>query len=190
MGRALGQKLRLILLDRDGVINEESSDFIKSPAEWQPLPGALAAIKHIQSQYMVGVATNQSGIARGLFTHETLSAIHATLNERLVSIGGTPVPIFFCPHGPADECGCRKPAPGLLFAAMNHFAVDASATLFIGDSSRDIEAAQQAGCGSGLVLTGNGQATKSRGQAGPDHIWSNLEQAARNLTDRHQDLDV
>lgn len=154
--------IRLILLDRDGVINRESEAFVKHPQEWVALDGALAAIARLQRRYPVAVATNQSGLARGLFDFPELHAIHAKMNAELTAAGGDGVPVFFCPHGPQDGCDCRKPLPGLLEQAMAHFGVEAPQCLFVGDSERDLEAAANAGCHPVLVLTGNGADTASR----------------------------
>ena len=135
----------LILLDRDGVINHESSDFIKSPDEWQPIDSSLEAIAALQEQYTVAVCTNQSGLARGLFSLTSLHAIHTKLQSGICAVGGKPLEVFFCPHLDGDNCLCRKPKPGLLVQAMAQFSAAPSHTLFVGDSKRDIEAAQAAG---------------------------------------------
>jgi len=112
------KNLNLILLDRDGVINMDSPDFIKNPDEWQPLPNAIAAIVQLQRQFKVAICTNQSGISRGLLSEDTLAAIHAKLNDLVQSSGGNRLPVFYCPHHPDDNCPCRKPQPGLLQAAI------------------------------------------------------------------------
>ena len=151
------RNLQLILLDRDGVINYDSPDYIKSADEWQPIPGALEAIVAMQKQFRVAVCTNQSGLGRGLFDTATLAGIHAKLQQHLSAAGGTPIDIFFCPHHPDDGCSCRKPASGLLDAAMQAYAIDATTTVFAGDSTRDLEAAKRAGCHPVLLLTGNGR---------------------------------
>ncbi len=150
----------LIILDRDGVINYESKDYIKSPDEWLAIPGSLQAIAALnQAGFQVVVATNQSGLARGLFDLAMLSKIHAKLKAELAAEGGVLSDIFFCPHHPQDQCYCRKPQPGLFLQIRDKYAVDLSELFFVGDSISDIQAAKNAGCKPLLVLTGNGQTT-------------------------------
>ncbi|MEM7101018.1 MAG: D-glycero-beta-D-manno-heptose 1,7-bisphosphate 7-phosphatase [Pseudomonadota bacterium] len=151
--------LDLILLDRDGVLNAESEEFIKSPSEWTAISGAAGAVAQLQSKVDVAVCTNQSGIARGLFSPTDLEAIHKKLQQTLSDRGAKPIDIFYCPHGPDDNCLCRKPLPGLLHAAMGRFDANPDKTLFVGDSIRDLEAGLAAGCHVALVLTGNGQSS-------------------------------
>jgi len=124
---------QLLILDRDGVINQDSDDYIKSPDEWVPIPGSLEAIARLShAGFRIAVATNQSGLARGLFGLETLNAIHRRLRDRVESEGGRIEMIAFCPHGPNDGCNCRKPRPGLLLEFAARFDVDLSAVPFIG----------------------------------------------------------
>lgn len=152
----------LIILDRDGVINFDSPDFIKTEAEWLPIPGSLEAIAQLnQSGYTVVVATNQSGIARGLFDIATLNRIHHKMQQTLTALGGNIHSIYFCPHTPQDNCLCRKPKPGLFHQIAEVFDIDFSKTtvMAVGDSLRDLEAAFDAGCQPILVLTGNGVKT-------------------------------
>ena len=150
-----------VILDRDGVINHDSPDYIKSPLEWEPIPGSLEAIAHFnQAGFRVIVATNQSGISRGLYDLATLAKIHHKFLELLKPAGGKIEEIFFCPHLPADHCLCRKPQPGLLHQIEKKYGVDLASTYFIGDSLSDVQAAQRAGCLPGLVLTGNGKNTQ------------------------------
>ncbi len=151
--------IKLILLDRDGVINEESDAFIRAVEEWKPLPGSLEAIVRLQAQFKVAVCTNQSGVGRGYLNEHQLADIHDRLNRHLISLGGSALDIFFCPHLPDAQCTCRKPAPGLLIAAMQAYGVSASKTVFVGDSPRDLEASLAAGSQPALVLTGNGSRT-------------------------------
>lgn len=153
------QRLSTILLDRDGVLNIESSSFIKRPAEWLPIDRAMTAVAKLQQHFQLAVCTNQSGIGRQLFTLSQLDAIHQKLQSQLQQAGGQCIDIFFCPHLPEQGCDCRKPAPGLLAAAMTHFSASPDTTLFVGDSQRDIEAGLAAGCHVALVQTGNGQTT-------------------------------
>ncbi len=153
----------LVVLDRDGVINEESFAYIKSPEEWRPIPGSLEAIARLkQAGHQVVVATNQSGIARGLFSEETLTQIHEKMQNALRKLGTELDGIFYCPHHPDDSCDCRKPKPGLLMAISKKFKVPMTSAIYIGDSQRDISAAMQVGAKPILVLTGNGQATASQ----------------------------
>lgn len=158
----------LVILDRDGVINEDSPDFIKSPAEWIPIPGSLEAIARLtRAGWRIAIATNQSGLARGLFTPETLTAIHDKLLQAVADAGGAIDGLFFCPHGPADDCDCRKPRPGLYRQVAAAFSVDLAGVPVIGDSLRDLESAVTVGARPLLVLTGKGEATRNRGGLPP-----------------------
>ena len=148
-----------MLLDRDGVINFDSPDYIKNPDEWQPIPGALEAIAQLQRHVRVAVCSNQSGVGRGLFDEATLSRIHDKLNAQLSAHGGKAVDVFYCPHHPDDGCPCRKPAPELLTRAMQAYAAAPAATLYAGDSEKDLLAAANANCRAALMLTGNGAVT-------------------------------
>lgn len=153
----------LIILDRDGVINEDSPDFIKSPDEWIAIPGSLAAIAKLnKAGHTVVIATNQSGVARGYFDLAMLEKIHAKMQTALAVMGGHIDAIFFCPHGPADNCDCRKPKPGLYQQIAEKFNTDFSDALSIGDSARDVEAAQAAHCKAVLVKTGKGEAEQEK----------------------------
>ncbi|HVY53994.1 MAG TPA: D-glycero-beta-D-manno-heptose 1,7-bisphosphate 7-phosphatase [Gammaproteobacteria bacterium] len=148
----------LIILDRDGVINHESHAYIKSPEEWLPIPGSLQAIAKLnQAGFEVIIATNQSGLARGLFDQTMLELIHDKLNRSLAAEGGKIKDIFYCPHHPEDKCGCRKPMPGLFTQIKQKYQVNLAEVYFVGDSYTDILAATNAGCKPILVLTGNGQ---------------------------------
>lgn len=152
---------QLIILDRDGVINEDSDEYIKSPDEFIPIAGSLAAIARLtQAGYTIVVATNQSGIARGYFDEATLQAMHEKLYKLLATEGGRIDRIYYCPHGPDDQCDCRKPKPGLLQQILNDYPVDPAATIAIGDSLRDLQAAQAVGISSMLVRTGKGKKTE------------------------------
>jgi len=152
--------MKLIILDRDGVVNEDSDDYIKSPDEFVPIAGSLAAIARLkQAGYTVVVATNQSGVARRLFDIGTLNAIHEKLQRELARYGASLDGIFFCPHGPEDGCECRKPKAGLLREIATRFQVDLDCVPSIGDSLRDIEAAREVGATPILVKTGKGQRT-------------------------------
>jgi D-glycero-D-manno-heptose 1,7-bisphosphate phosphatase len=157
--------MKLIILDRDGVINEDSDEYIKSPEEFIPIPGSLEAITRLNhAGYMVLVATNQSGIARGLFSMETLNQIHDKLKQLLNAYGGRIDGIFFCPHGPEDKCHCRKPQPGLYEEIAQRLDIDLFEVPAVGDSLRDLQAAQLVGATPILVRTGKGERTLDKGE--------------------------
>lgn len=149
----------LIILDRDGVINQDSDHYIKSPEEWIPIPGSLEKIASLsQKGYRIAVATNQSGVGRGLLSEEILEAIHDKFRYELKKLGGHVEGIFFCPHHPDEGCECRKPKPGLLLKIAQHCQTDIRKAWFVGDSRVDIEAARVVGCQPVLVKTGKGLA--------------------------------
>jgi len=149
--------MKLIVLDRDGVINQDSDAYIKSVDEWIPIEGSLEAIARLNhGGYTVVVASNQSGIARGYFDIETLSAMHRKMDDMLASVGGRVDAVFFCPHGPDEGCSCRKPKPGMLLEIGQRFNVPLSNVIFIGDSVADIKAATSASAKTMLVRTGKG----------------------------------
>lgn len=153
--------MKTAILDRDGVINYDSSDFVKSPDEWIALPGSLEAIARLnRAGWRVVVATNQSGIARELFDMDTLNAMHLKLRQQLAAVGGHIDAFFICPHGPTDQCTCRKPLPGLFQAIAQRFDLDLQQCVSVGDSLRDLQAAHAMGCATALVLTGNGAKTQ------------------------------
>jgi len=157
--------MRLVILDRDGVINEDSAAFIKSPAEWRPLPGSLEAIARLtQAHYHVVVVTNQSGVGRGLFDIDTLHQIHATMEQELLRRGGRIDAIYYCPHGPDDDCSCRKPRAGMFRDLAKRLQMDLSGVPAVGDSLRDIQAAQVVKARPILVRTGKGLTTEQRGE--------------------------
>jgi len=152
--------MKLVILDRDGVINEDSVEYIKSPNEWWPLPGSLEAIAKLNHfGFKVAVATNQSGLARGLFSIDEFNAIHHKLHQALDRIGGQLECLVFCPHGPNDGCACRKPKPGLLLQIKERLGVELENVPVIGDSMRDIVSAKAVGAHPILVKTGKGQKT-------------------------------
>ena len=157
--------MKLVILDRDGTINIDSVDYIKSPEEWQPIKGSLEAIARlIQADYRVVVATNQSGIGRGLFDTQALFAIHDKLQRALGQVGGRIDAFFFCPHKADDNCRCRKPQPGMLIEAGRRFNVALEDAFMVGDSRKDLDAAAAAGVRPVLVLTGNGAKTEKEGK--------------------------
>ena len=147
----------LIILDRDGVINRDSREFVKNADEWQPIPGSIEAIAKLsKAGYTVTVASNQSGLARGLFSRNALRAMHRKLRRLVAAKGGHIDRIVICPHGPDDGCRCRKPAPGLLRRLARHYGTSLDRVPAVGDSLRDLEAAAAAGAAPILVRTGNG----------------------------------
>ncbi len=153
----------LVILDRDGVINHDSDDYIKSPDEWQPLPGSLEAIARLcRADYTVVVATNQAGVGRGLFSLEMLTRIHRKMASSIRDKGGRLDSIFFCPHSPADQCGCRKPKPGMLLEISDRLSIGLSGVPVVGDSLRDLEAAAAAGAMPVMVKTGRGRLTQEK----------------------------
>jgi len=157
--------MKLIILDRDGVINEDSDEYIKSPDEFLPIPGSLEAIARLNhAGYMVVVATNQSGIARGYFSMDTLTQIHDKLKRLLSAYGGRIDGIFFCPHSPDDQCHCRKPRPGLYEEIAHRLKTDLAEVPAVGDSLRDLQAAQQVGATPILVRSGKGERTLAKGE--------------------------
>lgn len=182
----LPPNLSLVLLDRDGVINADSKDYIKVPDEWTPISGALEAIVQLQQHVNVAVCTNQSGIDRGLFSLDNLHAIHEKFQSALTSAGGSPISIYFCPHGPDSGCNCRKPRAGLLTAAISQFGGTPSSTLFAGDSPRDLAAAEAAGCLPVLLRTGNGTKTLARAHPTPITFDDLSELAASILATKRQ----
>ena len=152
--------MKLIILDGDGVINYDSDVYIKSPEEWQPIPGSLEAVARLtQSGYRIVLATNQAGLAKGLFSLEDLHQIHNKMYKQLFEVGGNIDAIFFCPHSPKDECSCRKPRPGMLQDISKRLGATLADVPFVGDSLRDLQAAITGGAKPVLVLTGNGKAT-------------------------------
>ncbi len=152
--------MKLVILDRDGVINEDSDDYIKSPAEWKPIRGSLEAIARLhRAGWRIVVATNQSGVARKLFNLDALARIHETMHRQVRDAGGIIDAVFFCPHGPDDQCDCRKPEPGMLRDIARRLHIDLTGVPAIGDSLRDIQAAQAVGASPVLVKTGKGSIT-------------------------------
>ena len=163
--------MKLIILDRDGVINEDSDAYIKGPDEWQPIKGSLAAIARLtKAGYRIAVATNQSGVGRGLFDLATLAQIHAKMQQAVSSAGGRIDAIFFCPHPADSNCGCRKPRPGMIHEILHRFGVPPAGVIVVGDALRDLQAAASAGCQPVLVLSGKGRATMQAGGLPPSTL--------------------
>ena len=173
---------RYVLLDRDGVINHDSEDFIKSPEEWQPIAGSLEAITLLnQHGYKLAVISNQSGLARGLFDEAMLEKIHAKMHRMLANKSGEVAAIYFCPHAPDSQCNCRKPKPGLLIQFAKDKEADLTQIYFIGDSLRDIQAAQAVGAKPILVKTGKGEETLKDNPNLNIPVFENLYAAAEYI---------
>lgn len=175
---------RLVILDRDGVINEDSEEFIKSTDEFHPIAGSIDAIARLsEAGFTVAIASNQSGLARKLLDRPTLEAIHANLRQAVRDAGGDLGRIAYCPHHPDDGCACRKPEPGLLNDLGRQYGVSLLNVPVVGDSARDIDAAIAAGARPILVLTGNGALAKAQldreGRA--VETYSNLAEVADTL---------
>jgi len=159
--------VKLVILDRDGTINADSDAFIKTPEEWKPLPGALEAIARLNhAGWHVAVASNQSGLGRGLFDVGSLNAIHAKMHKALAALGGRIDAVFYCPHAPDENCQCRKPLPGLFEQIGERFGVDLRTVPVVGDAPRDLQAGAAVGCQPHLVLTGKAEGL--RGQPLPE----------------------
>lgn len=169
------QAINLIILDRDGVINEDSDAYVKSVEEWLPIAGSIEAIAAMRENgYEVAVATNQSGIARGYFSIDVLDAMHEKLRGLLFDLGAEIGPITYCPHGPDDDCDCRKPKPGLLRKIAEHYQCDLNRAYMVGDSLRDLQAGAAAGCHCVLVKTGKGAKTWKKMVSGEAGDWPEL----------------
>ncbi|MEH6625474.1 MAG: D-glycero-beta-D-manno-heptose 1,7-bisphosphate 7-phosphatase [Motiliproteus sp.] len=155
---------KLVILDRDGVINEDSDDYIKSLKEWHPITGSIDAIARLSlAGYTIAVATNQSGLARGYFTLETLGQIHSKMNELVAEKGGCISAIAYCPHHPDDQCDCRKPKPGLVNQIEKMLDTSAKDAYFVGDTEKDMQVGVSKGCIPILVKTGKGARTLEKG---------------------------
>lgn len=158
--------MSLIILDRDGVLNEDSDAYIKTVDEWIALPGAAEAVGRLtKAGYTIAVATNQSGIARGYYSVETLNAMHEKMSNLAAEFGGKFAAITYCPHGPDDTCDCRKPLPGLIHQIEQQLNVSAQGAWMVGDSIRDLEAGVAAGCIPVLVRTGKGVSSEAKLEA-------------------------
>lgn len=177
--------MKTIVLDRDGVINADSDQYIKSPEEWHPIPGSLEAIANLYNNgYRVAVASNQSGLARGLFDEFTLARIHQTMAAEAEAAGGFIDGVFYCPHGPDEGCACRKPGTGLLEQIENEFQCVLHGAYFVGDSLKDLQAASAYQMKPVLVRTGKGAGTEAElDDAGLKHVpvYDNLSLAVQQL---------
>ncbi len=175
--------MKLAILDRDGVINYDSAQFIKSPDEWKPIPGSLEAIARLNhAGYRVVIASNQSGVGRGLFDMGALNAINDKMYRALAQVGGRIDALFYCPHAAESSCDCRKPKPGMLLDIAQRFNVDLDGVPSVGDSLRDLQAAAAAGARPMLVLTGKGRKTRASGGM-PDGtlVFPDLSEAVRQI---------
>lgn len=178
----------VVILDRDGVINEDSEHYIKSLEEWRPIPGSIEAMARLcHGGYRIAIATNQSGLARGLFTPAHLDAMHQRLRELLAAQGARVELIAFCPHGPDEGCNCRKPRPGLLLSIAKRLDLDLTEVPVIGDSVRDLEAALAVGASPWLVRTGKGEQTLARL---PEHPELGVQGAIPVFNDLNAAADV
>ncbi len=187
--------MRLVILDRDGTINEDSDDFIKGPEEWHPLPGSLEAIGRLnRGGWRVVVATNQSGLGRELFTPSELFGIHEKMNRLLQTHGGHVDAIFFCPHHPDDDCECRKPRAGMLKEISQRFHTSLSGVPVIGDSRRDMDAAIRVNARPMLVLTGRGNSARTElegdGLLDQVEVFDDLASAANALLSEYGETDT
>jgi D-glycero-D-manno-heptose 1,7-bisphosphate phosphatase len=177
---------KIVILDRDGVINHDSAEYIKSPNEWLPIEGSLEAIAHLhQAGYRIVVATNQSGIGRNLYSVDTLDAIHQKMTAAINALQGHLTGIFYCPHHPDADCNCRKPRTGLLVQISEFLDSDLQGTPFVGDSLTDILAAADFGCKPILVKTGYGLQTSRKLTAPVPEIFADLHAAALSIVDRN-----
>jgi D-glycero-D-manno-heptose 1,7-bisphosphate phosphatase len=175
--------VKLVILDRDGVINFDSDQYIKSPSEWRPIPGSIEAIARLnQNGFRIAVATNQSGIGRGLFDMATLNAMNDKMMELVFRQGGRIDALFFCPHTAAEQCGCRKPRTGMLEEIAARFHTELKGVPIVGDSLKDLQAAETVGAQPYLVLTGKGERTRAEGgMPKKTLVFDNLADVSRHL---------
>lgn len=174
--------MKLIILDRDGVINYDSVDYIKTVDEWKTLPGALQAIARFsRAGWVVAVATNQSGLARGYYSVPTLESMHQVLRDGVHQYGGHIGLITYCPHGPDDGCTCRKPLPGLLEQIAEHYQTSLEGVWFVGDTLRDLQAASAVNAQPILVCTGNGEKTRAQPLPENTKVFADLSAVAEHL---------
>ncbi len=182
--------MKLLILDRDGTLNRSRDDYVASPEEWEPLPGAMEAVARLnQGGWHVVLATNQSGIGRSLFGMAALNAIHAKMHRQLAAVGARVDAVFFCPHTEEDACDCRKPAPGLFQQIAARFGVPVGNLPAAGNALRHVQAATAAGCPAHLLLTGKSEHLRERVGEGPDVDYSVLAPELPPGTQVHQDLN-
>jgi len=183
--------MKLLILDRDGTLNRSRDDYVASPEEWEALPDALEAVARLnQGGWRVVLATNQSGIGRGMFDMASLNAIHAKMHRQLAAAGARVEAVFFCPHAPEDACNCRKPAPGLFEQIGERFGLPLSAMPAAGNALRHVQAAAAAGCPTHLLLTGKSEHLRGRvGQAADADLASLLPELPPG-THLHEDLSA
>ena len=175
----------LIILDRDGVINFDSPDYIKTPDEWIPFPGSIDAIAELsQAGHKIVIATNQSGVNRGLFSLDVLQKIHEKMKQVVELRGGKIEKIYFCPHRPDENCDCRKPKPGMLKQIQTDYHIQNNEMIFIGDSQKDYEAARAIDCKFILVRTGNGLTAEMQLKSKNVRVVDDLMSAARCVLKR------
>jgi len=181
--------MKLLILDRDGTLNRSRDDYVASPDEWEALPGALEAVARLnQGGWRVVLATNQSGIGRGLFDMASLNAIHAKMHRQLAAAGARVEAVFFCPHAPEDGCHCRKPEPGLFEQIGVRFGLSLADVPVAGNAVRHVQAGAAAGCPTHLLLTGKSEHLRGRAGLGPDTELSTLLPHLPSGTRLHEDL--
>lgn len=175
--------MKLVILDRDGVINKDSANFIKNPSEWIPITGSLEAIALLnQSGFRVAIATNQSGVSRGLFDMATLNSIHDKMHRELALVGGRVDAVFYCPHSADDHCDCRKPKTGMIKEIGKRFSVELNQVFAVGDAFRDLQAFADAGCRPILVRTGKGEETLKAGNLPANTlVFADLNEAVQHI---------
>jgi len=185
--------VKIVILDRDGTINVDRDDYVKSADEWEPLPGALEAVARLNhAGWHVVVATNQSGLGRGLYDMGAFNGIHAKMNAALAQVGGRVDAVFFCPHAPDEGCRCRKPLPGLFEQIAERYSQSLAGVPAIGDSLRDLQAAAAVGCETHLVLTGKSQGLDESArdallaQVPGSHAHADLVNAAEFIVQRER----
>lgn len=174
--------MKLLILDRDGVINHDSDAYIKSVAEWVPIDSSISAIADLsKAGWTIAVATNQSGIGRGYYGLTELEAMHARMRQLVAEQGGELGLIVYCPHGPDEGCDCRKPKPGMLHSIAAHYAVELKGVWFVGDSSGDLQAATAVDCQPVLVKTGKGERTLAKNLPANTLVFDDLAAVAAHL---------
>lgn len=175
--------MKLVILDRNGVINYPSAQYIKNPDEWKPIPGSLEAIASLdQAGFLIVLVINQSGISRGLIDMATLNAIHDKMHRALAQIGGRIDAIFYCPHSAEANCACRKPKSGLMEEIASRFVTDLDGVPCVGDSLRDLQACAAVGAQPILVRTGKGESTFAAGGLPKNtKVFADLAEAAKYI---------